>query len=144
MLILKFKCEKCGETSAAVPIIKKVQVVGYDEHKIIEEIYITEIKCQKCGENHIVQIDNDYTYALLEKQKRLSFEIGTKRYRFGASDRRIKKTEGELQTVSKKLLKERDTLNKLYNNTDYVIDGEKIGTINFSYVKTKLIQVEEN
>ena len=142
MFLLKFKCEKCGEESTAIPIIKKAQIEGIKN--TFDEIYITELKCEKCGESYIVQIDNEYTYTLLERQKRLNFEIGTKRYRFGASNKKVKKIEDRLKTVSQKLLKERDVLNKIYNNIEYCIDGEKVGTINYCNVKTKLIQIEEN
>ena len=143
MFVLKFKCKKCGKNSKAIPIIKKVQVVGMDAEKISEEIYLTEIVCEECGERFIVQIDNDYTYSLLEKQKKLDFDIGTTKYKYGASTRKIKKFEDKLKTVSQKLSKERNVLTKLYNDAEYFIDGEKIGTIKYHYdIETKI--VEEN
>lgn len=136
MFVVKFKCEKCNRKSIAYPIIKRVKVNGFE--KEFETIYITEIICENCGNKYVVQIDNDYTYTLLEKQKRLNYDIGTTRFKYGASARRIKKTEDRLKTVSAKLLKERAVLNKLYDNTEYYIDDNISGIIKIKDVKISI------
>lgn len=137
-MVLKYLCPCCKQESRAYPTIKKVFVDGVNTEK--DEIYITDIECEKCGKISTVQVDNEFTYNLLERQKKISIKMGTTKFRYGVKARRIKKINQQLERVSNKLLKERDVLSKIYNNIDYYNENnEKIGTIFFKEVHTQLI-----
>lgn len=140
-IVLKYLCPYCKQKSHAYPIIKKVFVDGANTEK--DEIYITDIECENCGKISTVQVDNEFTYNLLERQKKINIEMGTTKFRYGTKNRRIEKINQRLERVSNKLVKERDVLSKVYNNIDYYNENnEKIGTIIFKNVHTQLINEE--
>lgn len=140
-IVLKYLCPFCKQESHAYPIIKKVFVNVANAKK--DEIYITDIECENCGKISTVQVDNDFTYNLLERQKKINIEMGTTKFRYGTKNRRIEKINQRLERVSNKLVKERDVLSKVYNNIDYYNENnEKMGTIFFKNVHIQLINEE--
>lgn len=146
-----FNCINCNQKSIAIPYIKKVIVINENEESENAELYLSAIKCEKCEKEFIVQIDNDYTHGLLKKQLKCNHEIGTKRIKYGASskkikkieNKKIKKIENKLKAVSRNLINEREMLKKLYEGKEYKEENEEIKTLIYHDFVIQLENAEE-
>lgn len=138
-----FNCINCNQKSIAIPYIKRVIVINENEESENVELYLSAIKCEKCEKEFIVQIDNDYTHGLLKKQLKCNHEIGTKRIKYGASSKKIKKIENKLKAVSRNLINEREMLKKLYEGKEYKEENEEIKTLTYHDFVIQLENVEE-
>ena len=127
MIVMRIECD-CGKNTIAYPIREKYKIKDEQENYI--EIYLTFVICKDCGKKYIVQIDNEETMDLLNRQRKIDIDIGTKKYRFGSSSKKIAKQENKLKIISKKLIDQRNLLSLNCNGQKYYdLDCNEIGII---------------
>ena len=139
-IIARFNCD-CGCNSKFLPIIRKANIISESQENM--ELYLTIIQCEECGKDFVVQFDTEYTHGLLKRQLKYNHEIGTKRIKYGASSKKIKKIENKLKAISANLVNERNSLMQLYNNKQYIDENGEEKTINYHDFIVQLYNEEE-
>ena len=86
------------------------------------ELMLTILVCPKCGVETVVQIDNDETLTLFQKQINLSRKIGKTQFLAGEATQTQKRKQSELIAQS---LKVRQALIDKYNHTLYQYEGKE-------------------
>ena len=113
------ECSKCKNIIALNGFLikeKKIKVHRYDK-----EVYLTYWICPKCGEVHTVQIDNDDTKILLDKERTNVLKAYNCRKKCKSVSKKLKK---EHERISKDLREMRRSLIELYNGERYLEEGQ--------------------
>lgn len=119
------KCNNCHQdvNIAEQMFERKINGVWTVDGVVLnEELMLTILVCPKCGVESVVQIDNDETLTLFQKQINLSRKMGQTQFLAGEATQAQKKKQSELIAKS---LKVRQALVDKYNHTFYQYEGEK-------------------
>lgn len=86
------------------------------------ELILTILVCPQCGKESVVQIDNEETLTLFQKQINLSRRIGKTQFLSGAPTQTQKKKQSEITAT---LMKLRQELTDKYDHAFYQYEGKE-------------------
>lgn len=119
------KCNSCHQdiNIAEQMFERKIDEITLSDNTVSdEELMLTILVCPKCGVESVVQIDNDETLTLFQKQINLSRKMGQTQFLAGEATQAQKKKQSELIAKS---LKARQALVDKYNHTHYQYEGKE-------------------
>ena len=87
-----------------------------------DELILTILVCPHCGSESVVQIDNEETLTLFQKQINLSRRMGKTQFLAGGATQAQKKKQSELTAT---LMKVRQELVDKYDHTLYQYEGKE-------------------
>lgn len=106
-----WRCKICNSENKMLESSEMRPVIVDDE-----KLLLTVLHCQNCSEEYIVQIDDDESFELLQKQRLLQYAIGKTKNSFGKPTQRQKRKEKQFSML---LIQHRKALNETYNNSVY-------------------------
>ena len=119
------KCNNCHQdvNIAEQMFERKIQGVWTKNDVVLnEELMLTLLVCPQCGVESVVQIDNEKTLTLFQRQISLSKRIGKTQFLSGHATAAQEKKQSEIIAQQ---LKARQELIDKYNHTFYQYEGEK-------------------
>lgn len=97
------ECEGCGSRFQIGASNGGVQITHKKRYGVNgQSIYLTYYDCQNCGRRHFVQIDDDFTLAALEENRKMFVKLAARR----KSDKPIHKKQSDKYEKQKRHLRE--------------------------------------
>lgn len=125
-------CQKCLQTFFVNDNVHKIQTAINSE-----QITLTVLICPFCKKEHIVQIDNEETLQILEKQMKINTEAAIKNF-YQETYTGLE----ERKKIAALLVEKRNLLNIKYNGSFYYFENKK-KKIKLTEPTVKISELEE-